>query len=167
LEQASAAADALLSAHQARGETPLVGDPGWDEIEPGLACGGRACLTAALESSCFERVLNLTGRPDTAGQCKPFPLVVGCGLRQEGPIDAAACQAAVAWLRRWRDEGRSVLVCCEDGKSLSALVVALSLMAERGWDFPEAMWYIRQRRRGAWPRPQILQGLVISGLERG
>jgi protein-tyrosine phosphatase len=67
----------------------------------------------------------------------------------------------VELLRHWREEGHSVLVCCEDGKSLSALVVALSLMAAKGWDFEGAMWYIRQRRRGAWPRPESLEGFVL------
>jgi protein-tyrosine phosphatase len=105
-------------------------------------------------------VLDLTGRQTTADRTEHSFQVVGCGLRQEGPIDAAGSQAAVELVRRWRKEGRSVLVCCEDGKSLSALVVALSLMAVRGWDFAGAMWYIRQRRRGAWPRPQSLPGFV-------
>jgi len=43
-------------------------------------------------------------------------------------------------------------------------VVALSLMLDRDWDFAGAMWYIRKRRPGAWPRPQILERRPIAEL---
>jgi protein-tyrosine phosphatase len=163
LEQARAAADALVLAHHARGVR--VSDPsrGWDEIEPGLACGVRPHSAAERGAFGFERILDLTSRSNVQHTNVSDREVIGCGLRQEGPVEPEACQAAVELLQRLRREGRSVLVCCGDGKSLSALVAALFLMADRSWDFASAMWYIRQRRQGAWPRPQTLQGLKIPG----
>jgi protein-tyrosine phosphatase len=161
LEQACAGADALVSAHRQRDLSPAVSGPGWDEIEPGLACGARWCIAATEQSGTFELVLDLTGKQDTPHRAGASVQIIGCELRQEGPLDPAARQAVVDLLRQWRQQGRSVLVCCEDGQSLSPLVVALSLMADRSWDFAGAMWYIRQRRYGAWPRLQSLQGLVI------
>jgi protein-tyrosine phosphatase len=141
LDCARADADALLGAHAARG-APGRSGPGWVEVEPGLACG-----TAARAPE-FERVLDLA-----AGN---YP-----GLREDAPVDPGACRRAVDQLLLWRSEDRAVLVRCGSGKSLSVLVVALGLMATRGWDFPTAMWYIRQRLPGAWPHPECCRGLAV------
>jgi protein-tyrosine phosphatase len=133
LTAARSAAAALWTAHHHRPPAPNV--PEGAEIEPGLLVGTRATPAAnALVLDLYHL------RPDT-------------------PNDPQTVQSAVDQLRAERRAGRTVLVRCCDGKSLSALVVALALMAERAWDWPTALWYIRQRQPGAWPRPQSLLGL--------
>ena len=163
LDEARADADALLAADHARGAYLPPGPRDWDIIERGLGCGSRPCTTEEYTRLGFERVLDLTARENRIRLEPPEIEVIACGLPEDEPIDPIACQLAVDQVRQWRQAGRSVLVCCNDGKTLSPLIIALTLMAEHGWDFAGAMWYVRQRRQGAWPRSQ---SMALLGIRR-
>jgi protein-tyrosine phosphatase len=161
LAAARADAAALRAAHRDRGPEPDRRTFDWNLIETGLGCGvppqdpddlGRAGFTALLQLEPAAR------RAAWGVEAEAI------GLPDLTPVDPPRLAAAVARLHAWRAAGRTVLVACGDGKSRSALVIALYHVATRGWDLAGALWYLRHRRRGAWPRPQLLEGRTPAQL---
>jgi protein-tyrosine phosphatase len=164
--EARAEAQALLDADRERGAEATGTD--WCLIENGLACGAAPVRHEELARGGFTRILN-TAAPDVrlAGSVLPPGVsAIDFGLPEASEADVRIAAAAVRRLRDWRHEGQRVFVVCNDGKSRSALVTALHIMVDRGWDFAGAMWYIRRRRPGAWPRPQLLAGRPIGDFLR-
>lgn len=162
LSQSREEAESLLAADRERGPDNLT--PEWGLIEKGLACGGAPVRHAELAKLGFTRLLSVAA-PEVrlAGvRLPPGVQAEDFALPEASPADPRAAAAAVRQLRAWRREGHPVFVACNDGKSRSALVIALHLMGDRGWDFPGAMWYIRRRRPGAWPRAQLLAGRPVG-----
>src|SRR5258708_26541182 len=105
--------------------------------------------------------------PVEAGSASALPATVRAAtvpMLEDAPADPAALREAINVVHTWRAEGRTVFVHCSDGKSRSALVLAVYFMMRRHWDFASAMWYIRQRRMGAWPRPQLEAQRAIARL---
>ncbi len=139
---------------------------GWSLIETGLGCGSAPLQTAELTRTGFSRLLNVAGGEISGFGMRLPPEVeaMELALAETSPVRPEVLAEAVWHLRAWRQEGHDVFISCTDGKSRSVLVVALSLMIDRGWDFPAAMWYIRKRRPGAWPRPQILERHSMADL---
>ncbi|MBA4186416.1 MAG: hypothetical protein C0467_00210 [Planctomycetaceae bacterium] len=157
-------AKGLVVADEERG--PPHEARGWSLIETGLGCGSAPLQPAELARTGFSRLLNVAG-----GEISGFGMrlpdeveAMELALAETSPVKPQVLAEAVWHLRSWRQEGHDVFISCTDGKSRSVLVVALSLMIDRGWDFPGAMWYIRKRRPGAWPRPQILERHTMPDL---
>jgi len=147
----------LMVADEERGPPHVA--RGWSLIETGLGCGSAPLTPNELAKTGFSRLLNVAGGEISGFGMRLPPEVeaVELALAETSPVRPGILAEAVWQLRTWRQEGHDVFISCTDGKSRSVLVVALSLMIDRGWDFPSAMWYIRKRRPGAWPRPQILE----------
>lgn len=167
LAAARSAAVALRLAHRRRG--PDIGaSSAWACIEMGLACGSHPRAATELLAYGVSGFLNLDMR-GAAGYASSLPATARAAtvtMMEDAPADPAALREAVHVVRSWRREGRTVFVHCTDGKSRSALVIALYLMVERGWDFASALWYIRQRRPGAYPRPQLDAARALARLGR-
>ena len=113
----------------------------------------------------FTGILNLDFAMPYAKATPPGVQTATVAIREEEAVQVSALHEAAETVRRWRTEGRNVFVHCDDGKSRSPLAIAVYLMRDRGWDFPSAMWYIRQRR-SAWPRPQLRADEAISQMGR-
>lgn len=157
-------AEALRIADEDRG--PPYEGRGWNLIETGLGCGSAPLQFAELTKTGFTRLLNVAGG-EISGFGTRLPEEVEAtelAIAETSPVRPQVLAEAVYLLRTWRQAGHDVFISCTDGKSRSVLVVALMLMIDRGWDFASAMWYIRKRRPGAWPRPQILERRPIPEL---
>ena len=164
LRRARMEADDLRLADEERG-LPHAGR-NWCLIETGLGCGSAPLQPADLARTGFTRLLNVAGG-EISGFGMRLPEEVEAtelALAETSPVRPEVLAEAVWYLRTWRQAGHEVFVSCTDGKSRSVLVVAVSLMLDRDWDFAGAMWYIRKRRPGAWPRPQILEKRVMADL---
>ncbi|MFO0823264.1 MAG: dual specificity protein phosphatase family protein [Gemmataceae bacterium] len=157
-------AESLRIADEERG--PPYEGRGWSLIETGLGCGNAPLPFAELTKTGFTRLLNVAGGEISGfGARLPEEVeAVELAIAETSPVRPEVLADAVWLLRSWRQAGHEVFISCTDGKSRSVLVVALMLMIDRGWDFASAMWYIRRRRPGAWPRPQILERRPIPDL---
>jgi protein-tyrosine phosphatase len=166
LQAACSHAAALQAAHQCRGGDFAPRRLDWDWIENGLACGSSPRSVEELVERGFAGFLNL----DVCASlpyAKSLPPTAQCttlSIRDDKAVQPARLREAVAVLQRWRAEGRAVFVHCTDGKSRSALVLAAYLMIDRNWDFASALWYIRLRRKGACPMPQLNAGRALAEL---
>jgi protein-tyrosine phosphatase len=166
LEKARADTAALWLAHRERGTDEFARIWDWDVIEPGLACGSCPRAADELVRGGFTGFLNLdslSSIPYLKAQ-PPDLQVATVTMRDDEAVLVSSLREAADIVRRWRAEGRGVFVHCSDGKSRSPLILAVYVMMDRGWDFASAMWYIRQRRKGAWPRPQLCPEQAISQL---
>lgn len=161
-------AERLRRTDRERSHLPPGGPSDWSFIEDGLGCGSSSVPRRELVRAGFRGFLTL-GTPhrraalneSAGGDSTPHDRGLqqsAVGLRETEPVDTQELAAVVELVRRWRGASVPSFVACTDGRSLSALVLALFLMVERGFDFAGAMWFIRRRRRGAWPRPQLLDG---------
>ncbi|WP_439631880.1 dual specificity protein phosphatase family protein [Gemmata sp.] len=164
LRRARMEAEDLRLADEDRG--PPHAAKTWSLIETGLGCGSAPLQPAELDRTGFTRLLNVAG-----GEISGFGMrlpeeveAVELALAETSPVRSDVLAEAVWYVRAWRQAGHEVFVSCTDGKSRSVLVVALALMLDRDWDFAGAMWYIRKRRPGAWPRPQILEKRPVPDL---
>jgi hypothetical protein len=112
----------------------------YSEIEPGVwigACPGERSPAFA------QAILNLFG-------LKPYP--VSCAAYREERLldldvpDRAVLHELADWVHTQREQGRTVLVHCQEGRNRSALVVGLYLVRYRGLRGTEAIELIRQKR---------------------
>lgn len=123
-------------AHRAPQPDAMLGN--WDLIDEGCGLGAPPRSPRELELH-FDRLLNVAAH----------------GLRDQEPVPPPQVVAAVRQLHDWRRLGQRVYVHCAEGRSLSGLIVCLVLMVERGWDYASALWYVRGRRRGVSPHPEL------------
>ncbi len=112
----------------------------YSEIEPGLwigACpGGESPLFA-------QAILNLFGLTAYDVRCAAY--------REERLLDLdvpdeAVLESLVDWVHEQREQGRTVLVHCQEGRNRSALVVALYLKHHRDMRAADAIQLIREKR---------------------
>ena len=112
----------------------------YSEIEPGLwigACpGGESPLFA-------QAILNLFGLTAYDVRCAAY--------REERLLDLdvpdeEVLESLVDWVHEQREQGRTVLVHCQEGRNRSALVVALYLRRHRDMRAVDAIQLIRESR---------------------
>ena len=168
LTAARAAAAALRSAHRRRG--PNVGaSAAWSLIETGLACGSHPRSAAELLAYGVSGFLNVD-MPGAAAYASSLPATARAAtvpMLEDAPADPAALREAINVVHTWRAEGRTVFVHCSDGKSRSALVLAVYFMMRRHWDFASAMWYIRQRAWAPGPDLQLERSVRLPAWAAG
>jgi hypothetical protein len=167
LDDARATARQLLQADLDREPEPPPRQADWDLLEKGLALGGYPQPLSELIRHGLDHFLNVAAFGSSSSYQGGLPghaRVANFAIRDDEPVDPRIMASAVRQLQVWRSQGRCVYVHDLEGRSPAGLVVCLYLMLERGWDYASVLWYVRRRRRQAWPRSALLAKLTIEKL---
>jgi protein-tyrosine phosphatase len=165
LTEARQSAESLLLRDRTRQGLGAAGKD-WDWIEEGFALG--VAPSALVELVAMPKVVYVAVGVNKLERFREQLAdfgeeMVTLAMNEDGPVDWRKLDAMAQQILQWRKMGRTVFIHCEDGKSRSALLLARCFMLAYQWDFAAAMWYIR-RRRGAWPRPLLLEGKRLQGM---